>query len=165
MLAHSEEKTPSSLIMKSFAAGFDSNCSGSSLLLLKASRRFAISDVHIDPSVSSFRCGASAGRSTGPCFSGSLSDGGVKNLLDISCLVSMAEPGLPTIPLSKIVRPLYICQYLSDLSSVFSFTASSGLGSTRYSTNFHPRMLVTLDANPHRMSPPPFCPPATPRLQ
>jgi hypothetical protein len=89
MLAHREEKTPSSLIMKSFAAGFDSSCSGSSVLLLNASRTFAISDVHIDPSVSSFRCGASAGRNVGDCLSGSTWGGGVNNEFAISCFASV----------------------------------------------------------------------------
>src|SRR3981189_3445694 len=89
MLAQKEEKTPSSLIIKSFAAGFDSSCSGSSLLLLKASRRFAISDDHIDPSVSSFRCGASAGRNVGVFRSGSTWGGGVNNEFVIACVASM----------------------------------------------------------------------------
>ena len=63
--------------------------SGSSLLLLKASRRFAISDVHIDPSVSSFRFGASAGRKVGAGFSLSACGGGVNNEFAISCFASM----------------------------------------------------------------------------
>src|SRR5271170_7635718 len=163
-LSQREDNTPSSLIMKSFSAGLDSSFSGSSVLLLNASRRFAISDVHIDPSVSSFMCGASAGRNVGDFFSGSPSGDGGKNVLAISCLVSVAVAVATNHPLSKIVPCLYICQYVPDLSPVFSFYLKQFLAPQNILQTFTVLRLYLGRTPPPECLRPLFVPPP-PRLQ
>jgi hypothetical protein len=91
--------------MKSLSAGFDSSCSGASFEVLNASRRFENSDDHIDPSVSSFKCGASAGRNVGPDLPGSI-PGGVNTVLAIKCFASERSAASPAYP-SRIVRHFF----------------------------------------------------------
>src|SRR5271168_1284678 len=120
MLLHSEENTPSSLMIRSFLIGFDSSSSGSSLLLLNASRRFAMSDVHIEPSVSSCKWGASAGRNVGAGFPGSISGGGVNNEFAISCLASVECAAAHPDPLYKNRAPPLLLSIRSRSFAGFS---------------------------------------------
>ena len=95
---------------------------------LNASRRFEISEVHIDPSVSSFRCGASAGRNVGPVLPGSIS-GGVANVFAISWFASVESAAACSTCLEKS------CATLSSTSPVFRRFHSLLRHTARGSTN------------------------------
>ena len=62
----------------------------------------------MDPSVSSFRCGASAGRSAGPVLPGSIS-GGVNTVLAIGCFASERVGHNPNCSSQKSCAILHIC--------------------------------------------------------